>query len=113
MKKLLKEWQHRLGLDDWHIALNANAIPSDFEEPDRQGECTYGYVGKDAMILILDEKYYGKRVVPQDKEKTLVHELLHCKFCLLNESENPLQNMVVHQLIDDLAKAFVKAKRGE
>ena len=39
-------------------------------------------------------------------------ELLHLKFSLLGENENELQNRLVHQLIDDLAKALVGAKRS-
>ena len=42
-----------------------------------------------------------------EDRKTLVHELLHLKFCLLGDSGNDLQDRYVHQLIDDLARAFV------
>jgi hypothetical protein len=47
-----------------------------------------------------------------DKEKTLVHELLHLKFSFLGESGNDLQDRVAHQVLNDLAKSLVDAKRS-
>lgn len=112
MNKLLKEWKHRLQLDDWHIVLIENCSPNDMTLKDCAGETEWGEVGKTAVIRIIDKKDYGSRIEPFDFEKTLVHELLHCKLCLLGESGNDLQDRLVHQYIDDLAKALVSAKRG-
>ena len=66
-----------------------------------------------ATIDILSADHYPKGVVSRgfDWECTLVHELLHCKFCLLSNDSDELQTRYVHQLIDDLARAFVDAKR--
>lgn len=66
---------------------------------------------KTARIEIIDPAYYGKRIVPFDWEKTLVHELLHLKTCLVSEDVDALQARIMHQMIDDLARAFVDAKR--
>ena len=112
MNKFLKEWKHRLQLDDWHIELIENCSPNDMTLKDCAGETEWSEVGETAVIRIIDKKDYGKRIVPFDFEKTLVHELLHCKLCLLGESGNDLQDRLVHQYIDDLAKALVSAKRG-
>lgn len=112
MKKLLKEWQHRLGIDDWHIVLEEDCSPLNFKLPQVQGETEYDEVNKCAVIRMLSEKDYGKRILPFDKEKTLVHELLHIKLWTLQESESHLQNRIVHQYIDDLARALVDAKRA-
>ena len=108
-QSLLKEWVNRLGLSDWRIKLYPNSTE---EETDNAvGSTEWQETIKTARINILDEKYYGDRVVPFDFEKTLVHELLHLKTCLLTDSDNDLQNRIGHMLIDDLARALVSAKR--
>ncbi len=110
MDKLLKEWQHRLGLDDWKIVLKEDCSPNDMVLKDVVGETEFEEVNKCAVIRIITEKDYGNRIIPFNFEKTLIHELLHLKFCLLGESGNDLQNRIVHQLIEDMAKALVDAK---
>lgn len=112
MKKLLKEWKHRLGLNDWTIVLKDNCSPNEMILKDCCGNTEWSETGKTAFIQILDKRDYGNRIIPFDKEKTLVHELLHLKLCLLGESGNELQDRVQHQIIDDLAKALVNAKRS-
>ena len=67
---------------------------------------------KTARIEILDPQYYGDRIVPFDWEKTLVHELLHLKTSLVSDGVDDLQARYMHQMIDDLARAFVDAKRS-
>lgn len=111
MQKLLKEWQHRLGLDNWHIVLEEDVSPNDMDLPMVQGETEYDVVNSCAVIRILDEKDYGKRILPFDKEKVLVHELLHIKMWFIYESDSDLQSKMVHQLIDDMARSLVDAKR--
>ncbi len=104
---LLKVWKQRLSLVDWNIELHDNALPTEFINDDVAGECEWQEVNKTAVIRILDPACYGKRLIPFNFERILVHELLHIKFSLLDSSENNLQNRIVHQLIEDLAKAFV------
>lgn len=111
--ELLEKWKCRLGLQDWHIVLEADVIPSDMTLENVAGESEWTESNKCAVVRILREDCHGNRIAPFDFEKTLVHELLHLKFCLLGESGNDLQDRYVHQLIDDLARAFVKAERGE
>lgn len=113
MKDLLKEWQHILHLDDWVIVLYDNCNPSDMNEQNNAGECNYDELHKCASILLIDKKYYGKRLKPYDKEKTLVHELLHIKFWFIDRSDNLLQNRMVHNLIDEMAVALVSVKRSK
>ena len=110
MDKLLKEWQHRLRLDDWKIVLKEDCSPNDMVLKDVVGETEFEEVNKCAVIRIITEKDYGNRIIPFNFEKTLIHELLHLKFCLLGESGNDLQNRIVHQLIEDMSKALVDAK---
>ena len=109
----LKKWKKRLGLSDWTIVLKDNVIPSEMTLTDVVGESEWTESGKSAVIRILREDCYGNRIQPYDYKKTLIHELLHLKFCLLGESGNDLQDRYVHQLIDDLARAFVEAEEEE
>ena len=111
-KVILLEWQKRLGLTDWRIALHDNCQPDDMAMEDVSGCTVWQEVGKTARIEIIDPKFYGDRVVPFDWEKTLVHELLHLKTCLISSNVEDLQERVAHQLIDDLSRAFVDAKRS-
>lgn len=111
-KKLLNEWQTWLGLTDWRIKLKAKCRPEEMEIENVAGCTTWSESIKTARIEIIDPAYYGKRVVPFDWEKTLVHELLHLKTCLVSDNVPELQMRVMHQMIDDLARAFIDAKRN-
>ena len=110
---LLKEWQTRLGLADWKIKLVDNCLPDEMLLDGVDGCTEWSESIKTARIEILSEEAYGTRIIPFDYEKTLVHELLHLKTCLLSDKVDELQVRVAHQLIDDLARAFVDAKRGK
>lgn len=109
---LLKEWQARLGLMDWKITLKDNLMPDEMLMENVDGDTEWSEAIKTAKIEILSEQAYGKRIIPFDYEKTLVHELLHLKTCLISDGVDKIQERVAHQLIDDLARAFVDAKRG-
>jgi hypothetical protein len=51
-------------------------------------------------------------MIPFDFEVVLVHELLHLKFALLSDnSDCNIESRYVHQLIDEMARSFVDAKR--
>ena len=108
---LLKEWQERLGLQEWRIKLQPNCSPEDMDGEECCGLTHWQEVNRTAMIQIQDKKYYGNRIVPFDFEKTLVHELLHLKMCLITDVEDETTARVGHMLIDSLARAFVDAKR--
>ena len=60
---------------------------------------------------IVDPSCLTDRIVPFDFEKTLVHELLHLKFSLLSTNGDDMQARYVHQLIDEMARSLVDAKR--
>ncbi len=111
-EKLLEEWKERLGLHDWVIVLNDKRKPEEMLEQDVSGCCNWDEVNKAARIDIIDPFYYGRRVIPFNWEKTLVHELLHIKLCLVSDGYDTLWVRYMHQIIDDLARAFVGAKRS-
>lgn len=110
-KELLEEWKIRLGLYDWHIKLYPKCKPDEMDLEEVAGCASWQESNKTAKIDILKPKYYGKSVVPFDFEKTLVHELLHLKLCLVADDEETFQGRYMHQIIDDLARALVDAKR--
>ena len=111
-RALLSEWQNRLGLTDWRIKLLGKCRPEEMEIENAAGCTEWNETLKTARIEIIDPAYYGNRIVPFDWEKTLVHELLHLKTCLVSDNVPELQVRVMHQMIDDLARAFVDAKRN-
>ena len=108
---LLTEWKRRLGLQDWRIKLYPKCTPDEMTMDGVAGCTQWSETIKSARIEIVDPEYYGERIVPFDWEKTLVHELLHLKTCLVSDKVDALQERVMHQMIDDLARAFVDAKR--
>ena len=115
---LLQEWKERLGLQDWLITLKYNCKFSDLELENCCGETNWEDTIKTATIKIVSSEEYGKdRIQDYDFEQILVHELLHIKFGLLSFTQQDYDGKVVaelrHQLIDDLARALVMAKRGE
>lgn len=109
-ERLLREWQRRLNLGDWVIRIVPDCLPDDMGLENNSGEAEWVEVNKSAVIRIINPELYGERIIPFDFEKTLVHELLHLKFSLI-ESDNDLRNRVVHMLIEDMARALVIAKR--
>lgn len=102
-KNELKFWQNKLGLNDWKIVLRDNCPINDFILKNVQGESEWDIVGKSAVIRIINTMEYGERVLPLDKIKVLIHELLHIKFAVLWESNTDLQNALLHQIIEELA----------
>ena len=109
---LLREWVKRLGLQNWRISLDGCCIESEMELQGCAGCTTWQEVNQCAKVQIISPDCYGDRIIPFDWEKTLVHELLHLKTCLLTDTNNELNDRIGHILIDDLARALVDAKRS-
>jgi len=111
--QLLDEWIKRLGLDDWAIVLQTDCHPSDMSIPDAVGCTSWQESTKTAMIQIADPKKIDGLTRPFDFEEVLVHELLHLKTTLLSsqEHEDTLGDRILHQLVDDIARAFIDIKR--
>lgn len=110
-KKLLNEWQKRLSMQDWRVFMKENCKPSEMSVDESSGCISWQESSKTAYMQIIDPEYYGERVIPFDFEKTLVHELLHLKFCLFYDEDGEVRERLVHQTVDDLARALVDAKR--
>ena len=110
---LQEEWINRLQLDHWTIRIHDQLRPEEMSVADTDGCVNYETSTKTARVEILDPKYYGDRVRGYDYERTLVHELLHIKLAMIDDSGNDVQDRVLHQLVDELAGALVEARRAE
>lgn len=77
--------------------------------------CRFGIHTADPYvhIEIINPACYGDRIVPFDFEKTLVHELLHLKFSFWCQNEDDIGDRVMHQMIDDLARALTEGDSDE
>ena len=114
--QILSEWMKRLGLQDWAIVLHTNVNPSEMKIYGTVGCTSWEESTKSAFIQIVDPSKVGEITRDFDFEEVLVHELLHLKTSLLSsrsEEEEILSDRVLHQLIDDLARAMVDIKKTE
>ena len=107
-QELLEKWKRRLGLSDWTIKLCVNCKPKEMAMSEVAGCTEWSESVKTARIEIIDQQYYGDRIVPFNFEKILIHELLHLKMSIWCQNEDNVEDRVMHQIIDDLARAFVE-----
>jgi hypothetical protein len=109
----LKEWQHRLYLDDWIISLQ---LVDGTEIPGNRGLTDICFTHKSAVIKIakLNEDIRS-RIVRQCQETTLVHELLHCKYDTNfydNTHEGRYMEAYEHAHLEQMARSLIMAKYG-
>ena len=110
MIELLNEWKERLFLTAWRIVLRPKCKPDEMQSG-CWGSTEWEEVNKTARIDIVDPDCLTDKMIPFDFEVVLVHELLHLKFCLLSSESDTMEDRYVHQLIDEIARSFVDAKR--
>lgn len=111
--KLLKEWQHRLFLDDWIIKVAI--VDKEELDEDLAGHNSFIFTNKSAMIkLAKTEEEDNDRIAKCCMEYTLVHELLHCKMNLFSNLNSDYESAYLeaheHQLLDEMAKSLIMAK---
>ncbi|NCB43259.1 MAG: hypothetical protein EOM59_11640 [Clostridia bacterium] len=117
LEQILKEWQHKLGLDDWIIKAEICKILS---KPEADGQNISDHVNKVALIQLENEKPYiecgDAQVSKAPVEQVLIHELLHCKLGVVWQEDNSIEmatwTLQQHQLIESLSKALIMAKYG-
>lgn len=111
---LLNEWTKRLGLQDWSISLETNCSPSEMKIPDSLGCTSWEESTKTAFIQIVNPGKITGLTREFDFEQVLIHELLHLKTCLLDsrEEDETLNDRVLHQIVDDIARAFIDTKKS-
>ena len=110
---LLEKWKRKLCLQEWRIKLLTRLRPEEMTMDDVAGCTEWSESIKTARIEIVDPAYYGDRIVPFDFDETLVHELLHLKFSFWCQNEDDVGDRVMHQMIDDLARALTEGDSDE
>lgn len=99
-------------LGGWNIEVVRNCRAANMQLQNVNGEASYNAEIKSAVIRILDPvDYPDDLIAPQDQEQTLVHELLHLVFSVVEVGMNETQKALNHQIIETLAKALVEARR--
>ena len=107
-QRLLEKWQKKLCLQEWRIKLVTHLCPEEMTVSNAAGCTDWSESIKTARIEIINPACYGDRIVPFDFEETLVHELLHLKFSFWCQNEDDIGDRVMHQMIDDLARALTE-----
>jgi hypothetical protein len=112
----LRQWQPILGLSDWEIRVRI--VPAKkLSDPKHTAECWSNSQCRAAELLISRDEEASEYLLPEamNWEETLVHESVHC---LMDPSESEgrkthHQEILYEQGINALAKALVRARRGE
>lgn len=111
LEKDIKRWIKILELGEWDIKVKIKR-KDDLENENNSGEIRFNFVHKEAIVSLLDSVDYINEDFGQDMECTLVHELLHLKFAILDvEGKDITDNQLGHQLLHDMAKALVRVDR--
>lgn len=106
-------WQKHLSLSDFTVACRlkrAADLP-----PGKQGTSDWVLSRREILVKLLDPiDYPPDCIVPQDHERTLVHELIHPKLGYFDntpDDESSTRFVMMETFIDDLARALVKFRR--
>lgn len=109
----LKEWQERLFLGDWIIKV---CLVDVNELPENAGYNNWIFEKQTSFIQIARLTDDTKaRMTKAFQEVTLVHELLHLKFGLVenvDSYEGKFVEIHEHQLVEQMAKSLIMAKYG-
>lgn len=107
-----KWWQEKLFLTNWIVKVKI-CPPDEFKGAESVGENEFDMVNQSCVIRILKPEFYGDRIMRYCAEKTLVHELLHCKYnWIYNESsyEGKYVDTMEHGFLEQMAKSLIMAK---
>lgn len=109
IEETAKYYIELLGLQDWQVKFEHT---DDLSNGDFAGENESVFSCKCSVIRI--RKTVPKLEFRQPQELVLIHELLHCKFIMLenNNYDGILLYEYQHQLLDDMAKAIFNARYG-
>lgn len=109
--RLFEKWRKILHLEAWDIKFQWCVRGRDMNLQDCMGCTSFLHASHQAIVQMLDPVDFDNDLFSYDYEKTLVHELLHLMFSDLENSGDPLRDKLTHQLIDDLARAFICASK--
>lgn len=111
LKKLTDYWIGILGLQEWEIVSRIKRKTDMLL--DCVGDVSYQFIHKKAIVSVIDPMDWNNNLFKQDMEETLVHELLHLKFSIMDDTEEESDNhigVLSHQLLCDMARSFMKLK---
>lgn len=110
--EIMRQWQHRLFLNDWTISIHL-LDPTEMDNG-AAGTNEFQYENKSSIIKIAklndDLKARNQKAC---HEKTLVHELLHLKYNIVERSseyESKFLDIHQHMLLEQMAKSLIMAK---
>ena len=111
LDRLVEKWQKILRLQDWDI--HASLVPAGELENKALAGCIVTPERRLAVIKLVDPAVAKSldHDIPYCFESTLVHEIIHIYFELLEISEE--KHMLEEQAVDSLARSLVKLSRGE
>jgi len=106
----LRVWQSRLALDDWKI--DAHIVRQTDLNPDTLGNLKWNSLHHTATIKVLDPRDYDMPAeqIPQDIERTVVHELVHLELSVLPRDSSP---KVEERVVNRMTEALLNLDRGE
>lgn len=110
LEQLLAKWKPILRLSDWDIVIGYKRA---FDlRPSEQGQCAWTVAKKSAHICVLDPcDYDPSNVWPQDIEKTVVHELVHLHFAIVDD-RGELYEKCMEQAVECIAWALIDRDRA-
>ena len=110
---LCREWQKRLGLSHWRIALRI-CRSDEMGLKDVSGENEFSLANECAIIRILDSADYPETPFELNMEVSLVHELLHIPLMYIsNPEEGTLESIHLEAFIKRMARLLVELSKGE
>lgn len=109
LESLCREWQKRLRLQDWNIAVK---LLRQYDMPPIRGSIDWTYGLKAAVIRVLDPIDYDPSWVDRsDPEQTLIHELLHLHFACLDPDQKGSEQREFEQGVELIAMALFDLKQ--
>ncbi len=110
----LAYWQECLFLSSWIIKAELCDV-HELSNNQACGECESTPTASTAMIRVLrKEQYPADALEKYCAEQTLVHELLHCKYITIEDSDKSIESCFYdnaqHSLLEQMAKSLIMAK---
>ena len=109
----LKEWQHRLFLDDWTVVLRFENY-KDMPEIGMAGYSNFEFENCCSVITLCNKAGVDNGILKFCQELTLVHELLHCIYNWQGYDNSNYESITTselqHQQIEKMARSLIMAK---
>lgn len=110
LQRVGKIWKKRLGLQRWRISIG---IVRRWELEGNIAKTSYSMERNDASIKLSDPIDYIEYPIPYDMEQTLIHELLHLKFCAIYDPQSEHERRDWESLVEDLSWCLIEAWRQD